>query len=73
MRILLALSFLCLSACGPTVEPVASGEPSQAPEKASDTQMRDAIQAPIEKAKKVETQVIDGAEKQRADMEAAGG
>jgi len=69
MRILLILLCLSLNACvaAPEPEPVPAAAPEQ------DTEMRDAIQAPIQKAEKVEDQVIDGAEKQRADIEAAGG
>lgn len=37
------------------------------------TQLRDAIQAPLDKAHAVEDQVRDAAEKQRAQIEAQGG
>lgn len=37
------------------------------------TQLRDAIQAPIEKARKVEGNVQDSADSQRAAIEAQGG
>ncbi|MGH8051963.1 MAG: hypothetical protein ACREPB_14985 [Arenimonas sp.] len=67
MRILLILLCLFLNACVVAPEPTPAAVPEQ------DTEMRDAIQAPIKKAEKVEDQVIDGAEKQRADIEAAGG
>ena len=76
MRIILILACLLLSACMAAPEAPASAtnaSTSQNPEKETDTQMRDAIQAPIQKAKGVEDQVLDGAEKQRADIEAAGG
>ena len=73
MRITLLLICLALTACMATPEPTAPTATLQAPEKEANTEMRDAIQAPIEKAEKVEDQVIDGAEKQRADIEAAGG
>ena len=72
MRITLILACLLLSACMATPEPEASAE-SQTPETQAHTGMRDAIKAPIEKAEEVEDQVIDGAEKQRAEIEAAGG
>lgn len=68
MRIALVLVLLCLTACMATPEPAAS-----TPEKEANTEMRDAIQAPIEKAKQVEDQVLEGADKQKADIEAAGG
>ncbi len=72
MRIALILILLSLTACMATPEPAASTT-GQTPEKESNTEMRDAIQAPIEKAKKVEDQVLDGADKQKAEIEAAGG
>ena len=72
MRILLFLCCLSISACTVTQEPPASST-EQAPKNEPNTEMRDAIQAPIEKAKKVEDQVLDGADKQKADIEAAGG
>ena len=76
MRIAFILIFLCLTAC---MAPPQSNDPAtptatlETPEKEANTEMRDAIQAPIEKAKQVEDQVLDGAEKQKADIEAAGG
>jgi len=72
MRITLILGCLLLSACMATPEPEASAT-SSTPEKEAHSGMSDAIRAPIEKAEKVEDQVIDGAAKQRADIEAAGG
>lgn len=72
MRINLILGCLLLSACAARPEPeVPATSQTLAPE--ADTGMSDAIQAPIKKAEKVEDQVIDGAEKQRADIKAAGG
>jgi len=76
MRIvLITVICLCLNACMATPEPAAvPAAAAQAPEQTeSNTEMRDAIQAPIDKAKGVEDQVIDGAEKQNAEIEAAGG
>jgi hypothetical protein len=73
MRIAIILIFLCLTACTVAPEPNAPAASAQAPEKAANTEMRDAIQAPIEKAKAVEDQVLDGAEQQKADIVAAGG
>ncbi len=72
MRITFLLILLCLAACTATPEPVAPTA-VQAPEKEANTEMRDAIQAPIQKAKQVEDQVLEGAEKQKAEIEAAGG
>lgn len=67
MRFLLILLCMGMNACSVATEPTSVAAPEQ------NTEMRDAIQAPIQKAEKVEDQVIDGAEKQRADIEAAGG
>jgi hypothetical protein len=67
MKILLLLLCLCLNACVVAPEPAPAAAPGQ------NTEMLDAIQAPIEKAEKVEDQVLDGAEKQKAEIEAAGG
>lgn len=72
MRIAFVLILLGLTACMATPEPAASTT-GQTPEKEANTEMRDAIQAPIEKAKQVEDQVLEGADKQKADIEAAGG
>ena len=72
MRIALVLILFCLSACMATPEPAASTT-EQVPKKEANIEMRDTIQAPIEKAKQVEDQVLDGAEKQKAEIEAAGG
>jgi len=73
MHIALVLIFLCLTACTATPEPAVPTTTVQTPEKETNTEMRDVIQAPIEKAKQVEDQVLEGAEKQKADIEAAGG
>lgn len=67
MKISILLLCLGLTACGAAPEPVPTAAQEQ------NTEMRDAIQAPIEKAQKAEDQVLDGAEKQKADIEAAGG
>jgi len=72
MRLPLLLLCLTLGACTATPEPAATAA-GPAPEKEQNTEMRDAIQAPIEKAKKVEDQVLDGADKESKDIEAAGG
>jgi hypothetical protein len=69
MRIALVLSaFAACNACMPPEPP-----PTDEPPEPQATQLRDAIQAPIEKAKAVEDQVQDAADKQRAEIEAAGG
>lgn len=76
MRIAFILIFLCLTACMATPQANDPATPTatlETPKQEANTEMRDAIQAPIEKAKQVEDQVLDGAEKQKADIEAAGG
>lgn len=67
MRILLILLCICLNACVVAPEPTTTAAPEQS------AGMRDAIQAPIKKAEKVEDQVLEGAEKQADAIEAAGG
>ena len=52
-------------------EPQATAQ--QPASQAADTQLRDAIQQPIDKAKATEKAVQDAAEQQRAQIEAAGG
>ena len=69
MRLVPALiAFAACSACAPPEPP-----PTDEPPEPQATQLRDAIQAPIEKAKAVEDQVQDAADEQRAEIEAAGG
>jgi PBP1b-binding outer membrane lipoprotein LpoB len=74
---LLAMMLLALCACPQRPEPAPPPSEEQAGADASknqnDTQLRDTIQAPIEKANAVEGQVLDGADKQKADIEGAGG
>jgi PBP1b-binding outer membrane lipoprotein LpoB len=74
----LVMMLMILTLCGcpqPQLEPPAPAEQADAEEskKQNDTQLRDTIQAPIEKAKQVEDQVLDGADKQKADIEGVGG
>lgn len=79
--ILLALSFLALCACRPTPppteqppEPTAQAnvtDPADASSEAKATQMRDAIQAPLNKARAVQDTVQEAADKQRAEIDAA--
>jgi hypothetical protein len=69
MRIaVLSIAFGACCACRPPEPP-----PTDEPPEPQATQLRDAIQAPIEKAKAVEDQVQDAADTQRAEIEAAGG
>ena len=58
----------CCAACSPPPKP-----PTDQPPEPQATQLRDAIQAPIDKAKAVEGQVQDAADAQRKAIEAAGG
>ena len=67
-RVSAAVAIACCAACSPPPKPPA--EPPPAPQA---TQLRDAIQAPIDKAKAVEGQVQDAADAQRKAIEAAGG
>lgn len=64
-----ALLALSCAACSKP-EPIPTDEP---PEPQANAELRDAIQAPIERAKAVEGAVQEAAEKQRAEIEAAGG
>jgi hypothetical protein len=59
---------LCVAACSKPQPP----EKEQPPEPQA-TELRDAIQAPIEKAQGVEAEVQEAAEAQREAIEAAGG
>ena len=58
----------CCAACSPPPKP-----PTDQPPEPQATQLRDAIQAPIDKAKAVEDQVQDAANAQRKAIEDAGG
>lgn len=60
-----------LAACEP--EPPEKERPPEPQAAAQHTQMRDAIHAPIERAREVETDVEDAAEAQREAIEAATG
>jgi hypothetical protein len=54
--------------CTPPPEP-----PTDAPPEPQATELRDAIQAPMDRARAVEDTVLDAAEKQRAEIDAAAG
>lgn len=60
---------LGLSACRP--EPPPTDEPPKPQATAEATELRDAIQAPIDKAKAVEDTVQEAADKQQAEIDAA--
>jgi hypothetical protein len=68
---LIALALLCIGLTACVVAPEPPAATSQKQEK--NTELRDAIQAPIEKANKVEDQVLEGAEQQANQIEDAGG
>ena len=67
---MLALLLAC-SACSKP-EPPKKEQPPK-PRAEHDTQLRDAIQAPIDKAKGVESQVLDAAQQQQADIDSQSG
>lgn len=62
------IAFAACVACKPPEPP-----PTDEPPEPQAAQLRDAIQAPIDKAKAVEDQVQDAADRQRAEIDAAGG
>src|SRR3546814_1650915 len=64
----LLLALACAACNRPPPPP-----PEQPPEPQASTQLGDAIQAPIERAKAVEGAVQDAAEKQKAAIDAAAG
>src|SRR3546814_684799 len=64
----LLLALACAACNRPPPPP-----PDQPPEPQANTQLRDAIQAPIDRAKAVEGAVQDAAEKQKAAIDAAAG
>ena len=75
---LLVLATLMLGACRPTPppteqppEPTAQSAPADAAGDAKATQMRDAIQAPLDKARAVQDATQKAADQQRAAIDAA--
>ncbi len=70
IRIALSASLITLlvAACTRPPDP-----PTDAPPEPQATELRDAIQAPIQRAEAVEDAVLDAAEKQRAEIDAATG
>ena len=67
-RVFALVPVACCAACSPPPKP-----PADQPPAPQATQLRDAIQAPIDKAKAVEGQVQDAADAQRKAIEDAGG
>ena len=71
IRIAALTLLLACTACNKP-EPPKKEQPPK-PRAEHDTQLRDAIQAPIDKAKGVESQVLDAAQQQQADIDAQAG
>ena len=67
---LLAIAFSALAACNKPEPPPTERPPEP---QAQHTELRDAIQKPIDQAKAVEKTVQDAADQQKAEIEAAGG
>ena len=68
LRLLLCCALLTLTACSKPQPPE-----KERPVEPQATQLRDAIQAPIDRAKAVDDQVEKAADEQRQAVEAAGG
>ncbi|MBC7990912.1 MAG: hypothetical protein H7Y19_15215 [Luteimonas sp.] len=68
-RITAGLLLLCLCCACSKPEPPPTDEPPE-PQAEANTELRDAIQAPIERAKAVEQTVQEAADKQRAEIDA---
>lgn len=65
------LTALCLAPSACTPEPPPTDEPPKPQASAEATELRDAIQAPIDQAKAVEDTVQDAADRQQAEIDAA--
>lgn len=72
MRIAILTLPLLLAACGKPESPD-KDQPPEPQAREQQTELRDAIQQPIDRAKAVDGQVQDAAAVQRAAIEAAGG
>lgn len=72
VRLLLCCALLVLAACSKP-EPPEKERPPEPRAAETHTELRDAIKAPLDKAKDVEDQVQQGKEAQDAAIEAAGG
>ena len=75
--IALCASLLCAAACSKPEPPPTDQPPEpqaqQPGGQAQATELRDAIQRPIDRAKAVEPQVLDAAKQQQADIDAQTG
>ena len=72
LRPLLCCALLSLTACSPP-EPPEKEHPPEPQAAQAHTELRDAIQAPLDKAKAVEDQLQEDKDAQNAAIEAAGG
>ena len=66
-------TLLLLSACSKPEPPEKERPPEPKAAEPRATELRDAIQAPIDKARSVEQTTLDAAEKQRAEIDAQTG
>lgn len=71
--IALCALLLCAAACSKPEPPPTDQPPEPQAQAQQATELRDAIQRPIDKAKAVEPQVLDAAKQQQADIEAQAG
>lgn len=69
---LLAIALSAVAACNKPEPPPTERQPEPQAQ-AQHTELRDAIQKPIDQAKAVEKTVQDAADQQKAEIEAAGG
>ena len=68
MRHARLLPLLLLAACNAPTPP-----PTDRPPEPQATQLRDGIEAPLERARAVEADMQEAADRQRAEIDAAGG
>lgn len=71
-RPLLSSALLLLAACSPP-QPPEKERPPEPQAREPHTEVRDAIRAPVDKARRVEGEVQRAADDQRAAIDAAGG
>ena len=72
VRLTAAIVMLLLCAACRKPEPPPTEHPPE-PQAAQATELRDAIQRPIDRAKAVESQTLDAAEQQKAQIDAQAG
>jgi hypothetical protein len=71
--IALCALLLCAAACSKPEPPPTDQPPEPQAQAQQATELRDAIQRPIDRAKAVEPQVLDAARQQQADIDAQTG